>query len=187
MKRLNITDSPLQGLKIVERTGLSDARGRFSRLFCIDEMQYAGVNFVVAQINHSCTALAGTIRGLHFQYPPSAEKKLVSCIRGEIFDVAVDLRQDSPTFLKYYSIILSAENNTSLLIPEGFAHGFQTLTNDVELIYLHSAAFDVNNEGGINANDPALAIKWPQEEMIISERDRMHPMIGSDFRGLNIK
>ena len=106
------------------------------------------------QINHTLTGRRGTVRGMHYQRPPHAETKFISCLRGEVFDVAVDLRHDSPTFLRWHAEVLSAENHRTLVVPEGFAHGFQTLAEDCELLYLHTAAFAADSEGALNANDP---------------------------------
>ena len=135
MKRLNVKDLPLQGLKLIERSRNSDSRGFLSRLFCREELIAAGWNKPIAQINHTYTSKQGAVRGMHFQKEPYTEMKLVSCVRGKIWDVAVDLRENSSTFLESYGEILSDENNAALLIPEGFAHGFQALTDNCELIY----------------------------------------------------
>ena len=124
------------------------------------------------------------MRGLHFQYTPHAETKLVSCLQGEIFDVAVDLRRDSPTFLHWHGVVLSAQNRKSLLIPEGFAHGFQTLSEDCELIYLHTVAYHPEAEGALNVTGPKLGIAWPLAITEISERDRNHKLIEQDFQGI---
>ena len=128
-------------------------------------------------MNHSITRQRGTIRGLHYQSPPHTETRLVSCIRGEIYDVAVDLRPDSPTFLRWHAELLSPENGRGLLIPEGFAHGFQTLTDDCEIIYCHSRAYAPTAEKGLRYNDPAVAIAWPLAPTVISDRDQFFPLI----------
>ncbi len=184
MSRFTITDLPLSGVKLVERQNLGDARGFFSRVFCAVELQDAGWRKPVAQINLTRTMQKGTVRGLHFQYPPCAEAKLVSCLHGEIWDVAVDLRAGSPTFLRWHGERLSAENRRALLIPEGFAHGFQTLTDDCELLYLHSAPYSPDAEGALHAGDPALGISWPLPITEMSERDKTHPYLTDDFTGL---
>jgi dTDP-4-dehydrorhamnose 3,5-epimerase len=121
---------------------------------------------------------------MHFQYPPGAEDKLVSCLRGEVWDVAVDLRKGSPTFLAWHAERLSAENGISLLIPKGFAHGFQTLTDDCELLYLHTADYAPDLEGAVNAFDPKLSIEWPLAVTAISDRDRAHPFVDADYSGI---
>jgi dTDP-4-dehydrorhamnose 3,5-epimerase len=184
VNRLTITYLPLAGLKRVERQRLGDARGFFTRVFCADELRAAGWRERVSQINHTMTARKGTVRGMHFQRPPHAEMKLVSCLRGEVFDVAVDLRRGSPTFLKWHAEPLAAGNNRALLIPKGFAHGFQTLTDDAELIYCHSAAYDAASEGGLNPRDPKLAIAWPLPIVEMSARDANAPMLDGTFSGV---
>lgn len=184
MNRFNVGNLPLVGLKRVERQRLGDGRGFLARLFCVDELAAVGWSKPIAQINHTYTARQGTVRGLHFQYPPHAEMKLVSCIRGEVWDVAVDLRLGSPTFLNWHAERLSAENGCALLIPEGFAHGFQALTNDVELLYCHSAAYAAQSEGGLNPADPHLGIRWPLAITEVSARDAGHPLITDDFEGV---
>jgi len=184
MSRLSTTDLPLGGLKLVERRSLGDSRGFLARLFCAEELAFAGWQKPIAQINHTLTAKCGMVRGLHFQLPPDAEMKLVSCLRGTIWDVAVDLREGSETLLHWHAEELSADNQRALLIPEGFAHGFQALTDDVELLYCHSAAFRAEAQGGLNPRDPGLAIEWPLEITGLSDRDARHPMIARDFMGL---
>ena len=184
MSRFTITDLPLQGLKLVERQRASDSRGYFSRLFCADDLAVAGWHKPIAQINQTLTQSRGTVRGLHFQKPPHAEMKLVTCIKGSVWDMAVDLRKGSATFLKWHAQELSAVNCHALLIPEGFAHGFQTLEDDCELIYLHSAAYAADAEAALNAKDPALAIGWPLSIIEMSGRDASHSMIDANFTGL---
>lgn len=186
MARFDVIDTPLAGLKVVQRKPIRDARGYFSRFFCAEEFRQAGLNDRIAQINHSHSKIAGTVRGMHYQRPPHAETKFVSCIRGEIFDVAVDLRRDSPTFLQWHGEILSAENQRSLLIPEGFAHGFQTLTEDCELLYLVSAAYAPTAEGGVNALDPMLKIEWPLPVTEMSEKDRNNVMLPQEYSGIKL-
>ena len=182
--RFDIIDTPINGLKVIQRKFLTDERGFLSRLFCQYEFKLIGVFKVISQINHALTKKKGAIRGLHYQLPPFAETKLVSCIRGEIFDVAVDLRKDSPTYLYYQAEILSEKNQKSFLIPEGFAHGFQALTNDCELIYLHTAPYNKKHERGLNCFDKKIDIPWPLDITEISERDRAHLMIQDTFEGI---
>ena len=157
-----------------------------SRFYCAEEFRAADITKPIAQINHTLTRKKGAVRGLHFQHPPHAEAKLVSCLKGEIFDVAVDLRHASPTFLHWYGVVLSARNQQSLLIPEGFAHGFQTLEEDCELIYLHAAAYHPESEGALNVADPKLGIAWPLPITEISERDRNHKLIEQSFQGITL-
>lgn len=185
MSRFTITDLPLPGLKRIERQRLGDSRGFLARMFCTDELAAAGWQKPIAQINHTRTVTQGTVRGMHYQTPPHAEMKLVSCIRGEVWDVALDLRADSPTYLRWHAEVLSADNNRALLIPEGFAHGFQALTDDVELIYLHSAAYDAAAEAGLNAKDPSLNIAWPMAIAELSVRDQNHPLLNEKFVGIS--
>jgi dTDP-4-dehydrorhamnose 3,5-epimerase len=180
------TLTAIKGVVAVERHPRGDHRGYLARLFCMDELAPVGWDSPIAQINHTYTAKSGTIRGLHFQSPPTAEKKLVVCLRGMICDVAADLRKDSATFLQHHKEILSAENHKALLIPEGCAHGFQTLTNDVELIYLHSEKYSASHEGGVSPFDETLAISWPKPVSAISDRDRLHPALTSNYEGLRL-
>lgn len=182
--RFDFQTTPLPGLVVIQRKPVGDDRGFFCRFYCAEEFRRAGLRKPITQINHTLTREKGAVRGLHFQYPPHAEAKIVSCLKGEIFDVAVDLRKGSPTFMICHVEILSAANRKSLLIPEGFAHGFQALTGDCELLYLHTASYAPNAEGGLNVRDPRLTIAWPLAITDLSERDGMHPMLSADFEGL---
>lgn len=184
MSRFEITDTPISGLKVITRKPLGDHRGFLSRIFCSEELQQAGWTKPIAQINHTYTQKKGTVRGLHFQYPPHAEMKLVSCLQGEIFDVAVDIRSDSPTFLHWHAEVLCAENNKALLIPEGFAHGFQALTEDVVLLYCHNMPHTGEAEGGLNPQDPKIDIPWPLPITELSLRDSKHKTITHLFKGI---
>lgn len=183
MPRFNFTPTTLKGLLKVERRAIDDHRGFLSRLYCTDEFSNAGINKPIVQINHALTREKGTVRGMHFQYAPFMETKLVSCIKGKIFDVAVDLRRNSATYLHHHTEILSAENRTSLFIPEGFAHGFQALTADCELIYLHSESYHPEAEGILNVTDPALNISWILPIRSLSDRDKHRPFIDGQFQG----
>src|ERR1019366_6856416 len=182
--RFDVLDTPLQRLKLIQRKPIGDHRGYLERMFCAEELQSLILGKGIVQINHALTAKRGTVRGLHFQYPPHAETKFVSCLRGEVFDVAVDLRQGSPTFLHWHAEILSADNHRTLLVPEGFAHGFQTLTEDCELLYFHTAAYQPSAEGGLNAQDPRLNIRWPAAMTELSPRDAAHPLVNEEFGGV---
>ncbi len=184
MGRFEFHPTPLAGLLVVQRTALDDARGSFSRVYCEDTLREAGMDRPIAQINHSVTRRLGAVRGLHFQRPPRAEIKFVSCLRGEVWDVAVDLRRGSPTFLQWHAEILSADNRRSLVIPRGFAHGFQCLRDDCELLYLHTMAYHPASEGALRATDPRLRISWPRDISDMSDRDRQHPLLEADFEGL---
>jgi dTDP-4-dehydrorhamnose 3,5-epimerase len=170
-RRFEITPLRLGGLHRLERTRHGDERGFLERVFCAEELAAAGWAEPVAQINHTWTARRGTVRGLHFQYPPAAEMKLVTCLRGEVYDVAVDLRSGSATFGEWYAEPLSAGNGRALLIPAGYAHGFQALTDDVAMLYLHSAAHAPHLEGGIHPEDPLIGVEWPLAVMGLSPRD----------------
>ena len=182
-KRFEIEATPLDGLLLLKRRPIADLRGSFARLFCAQELTAAGWHGPVAQINESRTRHQGTVRGLHYQKPPFAEIKLVSCLEGVIFDVAVDLRPQSPTYLKTYAAELSPENGCALLIPQGFAHGFQALTDDVRMVYVHSAPYAAEAEAGIDATDPTLAIAWPLTVANRSPRDEgLPPLLSSQER-----
>ena len=178
-----MSDTPIADLKCIERQVLGDVRGSLSRLFCAQDLAQAGWHGAIAQINLTATAQKGTVRGLHFQKPPHAEMKLVSCLRGEVWDLAVDLRADSPTFLNWHAEILSAQNNRALLIPEGFAHGFQALTDDVEMLYCHSMPYAADAEAGLHALDSRLGIQWPLPVALLSERDARHPSVDALLAG----
>lgn len=182
--RLDIHMTPLPGLKIVVRKPLGDSRGYLERMFCLDELHDVLGERRVVQINHTLTQAKGTVRGMHFQYAPHAEMKFVSCLRGAVFDVAVDLRKDSPTFLRWHAELLSADNHKTFAIPEGFAHGFQTLTDDCEMLYLHTAAYAPGAEAGLNPQDTRLAIAWPLPIGEMSPRDALRAPIATDFEGV---
>ena len=184
MSRFIVTDTPLAGLKVVQRQILGDARGYLSRLFCAEELHPAGWHGPIAQINHTLTQQAGTVRGMHYQKPPHTEIKLVSCLRGEVWDVVVDLRPHSPTYLHWHALHLSADNHCALLIPQGFAHGFQTLVDDVEMLYCHSAPYVATAEAGLNVQDPRLGIAWPLAFAELSARDAGHALLKSNFAGV---
>jgi dTDP-4-dehydrorhamnose 3,5-epimerase len=183
MARFNFTPTPIGGLVLIQRQRREDSRGFLSRFYCAEELEVLGIHKPIAQINQTLTRRAGAVRGMHFQLPPHAETKIVSCLHGQVFDVAVDLRKDSATFLHWHGAVLSGENQLSLLIPEGFAHGFQALTDDCELIYLHTAAYEAGAESAVNANDPRLKIAWPRSITEMSERDRAHPMLSAEYEG----
>lgn len=186
MSRFDFIETPLQGARVICRKPIEDSRGFLSRFFCADEFKSIGLKGEIHQINHTLTRQKGTVRGLHFQYPPHAETKVVSCINGEVFDIAVDLRTNSPTFLQWHGEVLSKKNQRSFLIPEGFAHGFQTLTEDCELIYLHTAPYAKSAEGALNVSDPKLNINWPLDIDDLSDRDRNHPYIDQNFQGIDV-
>jgi len=170
-------DTPLAGLKLVETESHEDARGSFVRLFCETEFAELRAGLHWTQINLSRTCLKGTVRGMHFQHAPAAEAKLIRCVRGRVFDVAVDLRAGSPTFLRWHGIELSEKVGLQYFIPEGFAHGFQALADDTLLLYLHTAAWSREREDGVRHDDPALSIAWPLPITHASGKDRRIPLL----------
>ena len=184
MRRFIIEQTLIAGLQVIQRQPIGDERGYLERMFCSEELQSIIGARQIVQINHTKTAKTGTVRGMHFQHPPHAEMKLVSCFRGEVFDVVVDLREDSTTFLKWHAEILSEGNHKTFAIPEGFAHGFQTLSDDCELLYFHTAAYQPEAEAGLNALDDRLSIKWPLPIAERSMRDQWHPELADDFAGM---
>ncbi len=186
MSRFVIRETPLAGLAALERQPIADSRGFLERLFCQDTIGNMFQGESLRQVNRTVTVKEGSVRGLHFQYPPYSEVKVISCLKGEVWDVVVDLRKDSATFLQHHAIVLSAKNRISLVIPRGFAHGFQTLTPDCELLYCHSADYNHEAEGALNVLDPRLAIHWPKAISEISERDRATPLVKGDFPALEV-
>lgn len=174
----------LPGAYIVELTPFTDERGFFARTYCKNEFAEIGFFGEWVQLNHSITNNKGSIRGMHFQNPPYGEIKMVKCIAGAVFDVIIDLRKNSPTFLKWFGAELSAQNKKMMFIPEGFAHGFQTLTDDCGLIYHHSNFYTPGAESGIKYNEPLVNIEWPLPVTTISERDKTHPNLTTDFKGI---
>jgi dTDP-4-dehydrorhamnose 3,5-epimerase len=181
---MTFLETPLLGAFTINLSPFEDERGRFTRLFCQNELKTIGFDKQIMQINHSLTKQRGTIRGLHFQKPPFSEVKIIRCLKGRVLDVIVDIRRDSPTFLKWFSIELSPEAHNAILVPEGFAHGFQTLKTNSELLYLHTAFYTPNTEGGLRYDDPQLNISWKLPVTQISERDKNHPFITTDFKGI---
>lgn len=183
---MRLEQAPLLGVWVAEAEPLSDTRGSFARWFCQRELASVIGERRIVQVNHSRTRKAGAVRGLHFQLPPHAEMKLVRCIRGRVWDVAVDIRAGSDTFLQWHGEELSPENGRMMLIPEGFAHGFQVLEPESELLYLHTEFYSPGHEGGIRWDDPALGIRWPLPVSDLSDRDRSHPLIDKDFIGVDV-
>ncbi|MFB2549725.1 dTDP-4-dehydrorhamnose 3,5-epimerase family protein [Ensifer soli] len=182
--RFEAEGTGVDGLVLLKRRRLGDERGFLSRLFCVSDLAEFGWEGGVAQINETGTSYRGTVRGMHFQRPPHAEIKLVTCTRGAVLDIVVDLREGSRTFLSSYAVELSAGNGLSLLVPKGFAHGFQALTDDVRMIYAHSMPFVAEAEGGLHCQDPALGLRWPLPVARLSPRDAAHPMIATAYPGL---
>ncbi|GHT86825.1 dTDP-4-dehydrorhamnose 3,5-epimerase [Spirochaetia bacterium] len=181
-----IANTKIVGVKIIVSDPFRDNRGFFNRVFCQKELEAVRPGIVIAQINHSMTKQKGTIRGMHFQYPPYAEMKIVRCIKGSIFDVAVDLRKNSPAFLQWHGQVLSAENMKALVIPEGCAHGFQSLEDDIEMIYLHTAFYAKQSEGAIRHDEPKIGIEWPMNIEMVSEKDIFYPFLPENFEGIDL-
>lgn len=172
---MRCTNTPLPGLKLLELEFRADARGYFARTYCQQEFAAFGLAFRLCQIDLSYSARAGTIRGMHFQRPPKAEAKVVQCTAGEIFDVAVDLRRDSPTYCRWHGVTLTGRERKMLYIPEGFAHGFQTLSDNAEVEYLMGEFYAPEHQAGVRWNDPAFGIEWPLPVTVISPRDASYP------------
>ena len=167
-------------LKVISRDSFSDSRGDFFKIFNYDDMKKFGWNDQVKQVNFSRTLKKGTVRGMHMQFSKYAEHKIVTCIKGAIFDVAIDLRKNSKTYLKHFSIQLDSSNKLSLMIPPGFAHGFQVIEEDSQIIYTHSKEYNKDYEGGIRPTDTSMNIKWPLSVDGLSERDKNLPLL-KDF------
>jgi dTDP-4-dehydrorhamnose 3,5-epimerase len=178
------TPAPLDGVFFIGLQPVGDSRGWFSRTYCKNEFAAIGHTKEWVQLNHSFTSKKGTVRGMHYQLPPFSEIKMVRCIAGAVLDVVIDLRKDSSTFLQYTAVELSAQNKMMIYIPEGFAHGFQCLENDCELIYHHSEFYTPGAEGGIRYDDPAIGIQWPLPVTEMSDRDKAHPLLNENFKGI---
>ncbi len=184
---MHFTETPLEGAFIVELDRKEDDRGFFARAFCQREFQEHGIASDVRQANISLSSRAGTLRGLHFQYPPACENKFIRCIAGAILDVIVDLRPESPTFLQHTGVELSAGNRRAFVVPPRFGHAFLTLTDDVEVLYLVSEFYTPAEEGGLRWNDPALNIDWPRPVDVISDKDAVWPLLGEQLDRISTK
>lgn len=174
---MQLRETPLSGAWLIDLERKGDSRGFFARLFCERAFAEAGLEASFVQINDSLSASQGTLRGLHYQLPPHQEVKVVRCIRGSLWDCIVDLRPDSPTFKQWFGATLSAENRVMLYVPRGFAHGFITLTDDAEVIYLVSAPYAPEHERGLRWDDPAIGIDWPRVPTEMSDKDRNWPSL----------
>jgi dTDP-4-dehydrorhamnose 3,5-epimerase len=183
---MKFTETKLKGSFIIDLDVFSDERGWFARTYCKKEFEAIGHTGEWVQLNHSVTYKKGSIRGMHFQFPPYSEIKMVRCIAGAVYDVIIDLRAGSPTFLEWYGAELSAANRKMLYIPQGFAHGFQTLTDNAELLYHHSSFYTPGAEGGIRYNDEKINIKWNGLVTEISERDQTHPLLDDKYTGIKL-
>jgi dTDP-4-dehydrorhamnose 3,5-epimerase len=181
---MTIHPTPIADLLVAESKAFKDERGAFARLFCEQALSSVIGGRKIVQINHSCTQAIGAVRGLHFQHAPYAEMKLVRCLKGKVWDVAVDLRPQSPSYKRWYAQELSPKNAHMMVIPEGFAHGFQVLEAGSELLYLHTAFYKPEAEGGVRHDDPELDIAWPLSVTDISARDSSHAYIDTCFRGI---
>lgn len=176
---MKFVPTEIEGVVRVEATVHVDERGSFARTFCAREFAAAGLNPVVAQANTSFNHAAGTLRGLHFQRPPAAEAKLVRCTRGRVYDVAVDVRPGSPTYLRHVGLVLDAEERNALYVPEGCAHGYLTLEDASEVAYQVSEFYTPGIEGGLRWDDPELGIAWPSPVRLISPKDAVWPLLSA--------
>lgn len=181
---MNITCTKIQGAVVAEQLPFQDSRGAFGRLFCENSLAEQLGSRHIVQINQSRTTSVGAVRGMHFQHPPHAEMKMVRCVKGRVWDVVLDLRANSPTFLQWHAEILSPESAKMLVIPEGCAHGFQALEADSELLYLHTAFYEPSSEGAVRFDDPLVGIAWPIAVTDLSQRDQTHTLLSNDFAGL---
>lgn len=186
MNDFDVHALPIEGLCLIHQKIFTDHRGRFARLFCQSRLQVQGKRFDIRQINHSHTLGKGSVRGLHFQYAPHAESKLITCVAGAVWDVAVDLRPGSATFLQWHAEELVAGDGRSFLIPAGFAHGFQVLSDEAEILYCSDADYSPAYEAGLGPMDTALAIDWPLPVTNLSAKDAAHPAIDADFAGVQL-
>ena len=182
---MKVLQRPMPGMAIIRTDRVIDGRGGFERLFGEQEWAPVRTGFHAAQVNLSTTTQRGTVRGMHYQRAPAAEAKLIRCIRGRAFDVAVDLRAGSPTFLRWHGVELSADSPQEVFIPEGFAHGFQALDDDTQLLYLHTTPWTAACEGGVRHDDPRLEIRWPLPVINVSLRDQNHPLLDMAYAGLS--
>jgi dTDP-4-dehydrorhamnose 3,5-epimerase len=175
---MKFTETPLKGVFVIELEKRGDDRGFFARLFCEREFQQHGLNSRIVQMNNSLSGQRGTLRGIHYQLAPKAEDKTFRCVRGALFDVVVDLRPQSATFLNHVAVELTAENRKMIHVPQGCANSFMTLEDDTEIFYFTSEFYSPEHERGIRYNDPALGIKWPMAPLVISDKDLKH----ADFK-----
>jgi dTDP-4-dehydrorhamnose 3,5-epimerase len=184
--RFEVTDTPLSGLKVLRRKRLGDARGYLTRLFDAEELSEIGWPNSVFQVNETGTTARGIVRGFHYQKPPFAEAKLITVLKGAVLDIAIDLRRGSPTFLRHHAVELSEDSDLSYLLPQGFAHGYQALTADVRMVYIHSAPYRAEAEAGLNVTDSRLGIAWPLPVENLSARDQGFALLDDDFEGVTV-
>ena len=185
-EKLNVRETKISGVVVVETTPFSDHRGAFARFFCARDLALILGDRNIVQVNHSVTKRTGAVRGMHFQYPPHAEMKLVRCIRGRVFDVALDLRAGSPSFLQWHAEELDPLSAKMMVIPEGCAHGFQVLEEGSEMLYLHTQYYHSESESGVRPTDPTLGIAWPLAVEDLSTRDACHSPLTSSYVGISL-
>ena len=183
---MNFIETNLKGAYVIELSPLRDERGLFVRTFCRNDFKRIGHTKEFVQFNHSLNIINGTLRGMHYQEQPYAEIKLIRCIRGSVYDVVIDIRKSSSTFLQWFAVELSAKNMKMIYIPEGVAHGFQTLEDNTELLYHHTDFYIPSAEKGIRYNDKMIGIQWPCEVKTISEKDKNYSLLTDSFRGIEI-
>jgi dTDP-4-dehydrorhamnose 3,5-epimerase len=178
--------TPLNGAFTIEFEKRSDERGFFGRAFCEKEFSVVGLSSKFVQINNALSLQKGTLRGMHYQLPESAETKIVRCIRGSLYDVIIDLRPHSPTFCDYFAEVLSEENRLMMYVPKGFAHGLITLEDNTEVFYLSDEFYSPSNERGLRFDDPRFQINWPLQPSVVSEKDKSWPDYDSKYHGINL-
>ena len=178
---MKFTQTPLQGAYEISLEKHEDERGFFSRAFCVKELDFIEFNINIVQANDSFSNKKGTMRGLHYQLSPFSEIKIIRCINGALFDVIVDLRESSPSFMKYFGTELTGDNRQMIYVPRGFAHGFLTLEDNTEAFYLSSAPYSPKYERGIRWNDSAIKIRWPFNPTVVSEKDLAHPNFSPEY------
>jgi dTDP-4-dehydrorhamnose 3,5-epimerase len=187
MNRFEKIKTPIKDLFVIKNSRIGDDRGYISRLFCADIFENYGWFMPLIQVNFTKTFKKGTVRGFHFQHYPFEEFKLVRCLSGQVYDVALDLRQGSDTFLQTNAQILTSENNTNFLIPPGVAHGFQSLTDNAQLLYFHSKQYSPDHEGGVNPLDPRIGFSWPENISKISKKDSERKYLSDSFKGVRFE
>ncbi len=183
---MQITQSSIPDLLIAKSTSFKDHRGSLTRLFCLDALSAFTNIKLITQINLSRTLEVGSVRGLHFQQPPHAEQKMVRCLKGRVWDVVLDLRAGSNTFLKWHAQELSSDEFTMIFIPEGFAHGFQVLEEGSEMLYLHTANYEPTAQGGVRPDDPMLNINWPLPIVNLTATDKSHALLTANYQGITV-
>ena len=181
---MQFIETYLKGAFLIKPKPYQDQRGTFKRIFCEEEFKKINHKKKLLQVNHSVTKKKGAVRGFHYQNIPMAEVKMVKCLRGSVYDVIIDLRKGSETFLKWHCEILSKENGCMLYIPEGFAHGYQTLDTNCELLYFHTEFYSPDYEGALRFDDPKIDIEWPLDVTDVSEKDKNHPLLSENFEGI---